>query len=150
MYILWRARWIIPIRVKFRCDILVWISPFHLFKIKYGLGPQYLRNGPSQTPIHIVLAVVSLIFMFRNLFQIVPRRLRTKLPSRLKSIDSLPAFKRELRNFFFLHMDDHLSIYERTSLATESGFHLSSFIYFAILLLLNFSTGPCWKQVYGL
>ena len=81
----------------------------HLFKIKHGIGPSYLRSNivsvsethsyatrGSRSNFHVSKALSNCPSAFA--FSCVKQW--NGLPCRIKTIDSLPIFKRELRKFF--------------------------------------------------
>ena len=86
----------------------------HLFKIKHGNGPQYLRSSivsvseahsygtrGSRANFHMSKSLSRCPSSFA--FSCVKRW--NALPSRIKTIDSLPAFKRELKKFLLSSND---------------------------------------------
>ena len=89
-------------------DRVDYFKLIHLFKIKHGLGPQYLRTNivsVSDTHSYGTRSSVSNFHVSKALsktpsaFAFSCVKLWNGLPERIKLIDSLPPFKRELRNF---------------------------------------------------
>ena len=89
-------------------DRVNYFQLIHLFKIKHGLGPRYLRSNivsvsdthsyrtrGSRSNFHVSKALSSCPSAFA--FSCVKQW--NSLPQRIKIIDSLPVFKRELRQF---------------------------------------------------
>ena len=89
-------------------DRVSYFKLIHLFKIKHGHGPNYLRSNivsvsethsyetrGSRSNFHVSKALSNCPSAFA--FSCVKQW--NALPGRIKSIDSLPVFKRELRKF---------------------------------------------------
>ena len=89
-------------------DRVNYFKLIHLFKIKHGLGPGYLRTNlvsvsdmhtygtrSSTSNFHLskVLSKTPSSFAFSCV------KVWNGLPERIKQIDSLPIFKRELKKF---------------------------------------------------
>ena len=89
-------------------DRVSYFQLIHLFKVKHGLGPRYLRSNivsvsdthsystrGSRSNFHVSKALSSCpsVFAFACVKQ------WNRLPQRIKLIDSLPIFKRELKKF---------------------------------------------------
>ena len=82
----------------------------HLFRIKHGLAPHYLRTNLTSVAdahMHNTRGSTSNYHVSRSLsatpssFAYSSVRLWNSLPARLKGIDSLLVFKKELRDFLF-------------------------------------------------
>ena len=81
----------------------------HMFKIKHGLAPQYLRfdlSSVSDTHTHNTHGSTSNFHVSKSLSQMPSSfafssvKYWNSLPAGLKGINSLSTFKRELRRFF--------------------------------------------------
>ena len=90
-------------------DRINYFKLIHLFKIKHGLGPRYLRKGivsVSETHLHRTRGSVSDFHVSKSLsncpsaFAFTCVKQWNSLPSRIKAIDSFPSFKRELKQFY--------------------------------------------------
>ena len=89
-------------------DRVSYFKLIHLFKIKHGLGPRYLRTNivsVSDTHSYRTRGSISNFHMSKSLsncpsaFAFSCVKDWNSLPDRIKTIDSLPTFKRELRKF---------------------------------------------------
>ena len=87
---------------------LCYFKLIHLFKVKHGLGPRYLRKdivSVSDTHSHRTRGSVSDFHISKSSsncpssFAFSCVKHWNSLPRRIKSIDSLPLFKRELKDF---------------------------------------------------
>ena len=92
----------VPDRMKF-------FKLVHMFKIKHGLAPQYLRfdlSSVSDTHTHNTHGSTSNFHVSKSLSQMPSSfafssvKYWNSLPAGLKGINSLSTFKRELRRFF--------------------------------------------------
>ena len=97
----------IPDRIKF-------FKLVHLFRVKRGLAPHYLRinlTSVSDAHSHNTRGSTSNFHVSKSLsatpssFAYSCVKLWNSLPIQIKSIDSLLVFKRELRNFLFSSYD---------------------------------------------
>ena len=148
------------------CDLLLlsWLSirdrvsyfkMIHLFKIKHGLSPNYLRTNilsvsdmhsyntrGSSSNFHVPKSLSNAPSAFA--FSCV--RLWNGLPERIKLINSLIPFKRELKRFLLSSYDWFLPSRPDWIIRLPN---YGTLIYLILENLLRswLFRGPCWKQV---